>query len=318
MKNIFLYLSTVLIWGSTWLAIEFQLGEVAVEISLLYRFTLAALLMWTFCLIKKMPMKYDAKQHLFFILLAFFNFGANYLILYWAQNYLTSAMTSIAFSMLLLMNIINTRIFFGKPIAGRIYLGAIMGVVGIIVLFWHDLSDLSLSNEAVIGLLLSLGGTLAASFGNMISVRNSNANIGVLQGNAWGMLYSSILLFIYSLLSQAEFTISTSTSYWASLIYLSVFGTVIAFACYFALLKNIGPERASYVIVLFPLVAVVLSTYFEGFIWDSNTIIGFTCVLLGNAIVLTPTAKLKMLFNLSPVKETLKVEPELVVPRSAQ
>ncbi|MBE0364716.1 hypothetical protein PULV_a2469 [Pseudoalteromonas ulvae UL12] len=301
MKTTLLYLVTVLIWGSTWFAIEFQLGDVAVEVSLFYRFALAAALMWIFCTIKKLPMRYPVKQHGFFILLAVFNFGANYLILYWAQAYLTSAMTSIAFSLLLLMNIINTRIFFGKPIALRIYLGACLGVIGIIVLFWADLADLTFSNGAVIGLLLSLAGTFAASIGNMISVRNSHAQIPVLQGNAWGMLYSAVLLLIYINLTGAQMSISTTPSYLISLIYLSVFGTVIAFGCYFALLKEIGPEKASYVIVLFPLVAVVLSTYFEGFIWTNNTILGFSCVLLGNAIVLTPVQKLKALFGSSPV-----------------
>jgi len=131
MKSAALYLATVLIWGSTWLAIEFQLGDVAVEVSLFYRFAIAAILMWTFVLAKKLPMQYSLRDHGFFALLALFNFGLNYLVLYWAQNYLSSAMASIAFSMLLLMNIINTRLFFAKPIAKRIYFGALLGVLGI-------------------------------------------------------------------------------------------------------------------------------------------------------------------------------------------
>ena len=120
MKNSFLYIITVLIWGSTWFAIEFQLGDVAVEVSLFYRFGLAALIMWGYCLTKKIPLTFSLKNHGYIILLGVGNFSANYAILYYAQNYLTSAMTSIAFSTLLLMNIVNTRIFFGKPIAFRI------------------------------------------------------------------------------------------------------------------------------------------------------------------------------------------------------
>ncbi|WP_404341575.1 DMT family transporter [Pseudoalteromonas mariniglutinosa] len=296
MKSAALYIVTVLIWGSTWLAIEFQLGYVAVEVSLFYRFAIAAALMWLFVLSKKLPMQYSGKDHGFFVLLALCNFGLNYLVLYWAQNYLSSAMASIAFSMLLLMNIINTRLFFGKPIAKRIYVGAVLGVFGIASLFWPQIKQFDLSNGALVGLLLALCGTFVASLGNMVSVRNSQREIGVLQGNAWGMLYSAVGLAAYVMLSDAEFTVSAPTSYWLSLFYLAIFGTVIAFACYFALLKNIGPERASYVIVLFPLVAVALSTLFEDFTWQANTFIGFSLVLMGNAIVLTPTQRINAFF----------------------
>ena len=302
MQSVLLYIMTVLIWGSTWLAIEFQLGTVNEIISLCLRFSLAALCMWGYVLFKRMPMYFDLKTHGFFILLAMGNFGLNYLMLYYAQGYLNSAMASIAFSLLLIFNIINTRLFFGKPIAKRIYSGALFGVAGIVALFWHDLSQFDLSSGAIVGLGLALLGTLIASFGNMVSVRNSNKGIGVLQGNAWGMLYSSVLLAVCALLNGETFVINASWQYWSSLIYLAVFGTVIAFASYFSLLKNIGPERASYIIVLFPLVAVLLSTYFEGFTWQANTFVGFSLVLLGNAIVLTPFDKLKAHFAASPVR----------------
>ncbi|MBQ4800561.1 EamA family transporter [Pseudoalteromonas sp. MMG006] len=283
MKSAALYITTVLIWGSTWLAIEFQLGDIAVELSLLYRFAIAAALMWLYVAYKKPDVRFSLVDHGFFVLLALCNFSL---------NYLTSAMTSIAFSMLLVMNIVNTRLFFGKPISKRIYTGAILAVLGITCLFWPQLQQFDLSNGALVGLLLALSGTFVASLGNMVSVRNSRKQIGVLQGNAWGMLYSAIGLVLYVLMSDVQFSLNAPSSYWLSLLYLSIFGTVIAFSCYFALLKNIGPEKASYVIVLFPLVAVTLSSFFEGFEWHANTFAGFSLVLLGNAIVLTPTKQI--------------------------
>jgi drug/metabolite transporter (DMT)-like permease len=295
MRSTVLYVLTVLIWGSTWLAIEYQLGVVAPEVSLVYRFSIAALLMWAFCLIKKLPMQFSLENHLFFMTLACCNFGFNYLILYWAQDYLTSAMTSIAFSTLLIMNIINTRIFFGKPIAPRIFIGATLGLAGIIGLFWQDVKTLDFASEAIIGLGLSLAGTFVASLGNMTSVRNSKNDIGIMQGNAWGMLYGSLFLLTFTLISGSEFSLDTRLPYIASLLYLSIFGTVIAFACYFVLLKDIGPEKASYSVVLFPVVAVTLSMMFEGFVWQSSTVIGFVLVLTGNIVVLTPVHRFRRL-----------------------
>ncbi|KZN63203.1 hypothetical protein N473_17390 [Pseudoalteromonas luteoviolacea CPMOR-1] len=288
MRNWLLYIMTVLIWGSTWLAIEFQLGQVNEVVSLFYRFAISAICMWGFVLWRKLPMQFNLIDHGFFILLAIGNFGLNYLLLYWAQGTLSSAMASIAFSFMLILNMINTRLFFAKPIAFKSYIGAGLGVAGIVSLFWHEIGGADLSSATLIGLALALLGTLAASLGNMVSIRNSNRKIGVLEGNAWGMLYSSLLLGAYTLFSPLSFVIEADTSYWVSLFYLAIFGTVIAFACYFSLLKNIGPERASYIIVLFPIVAVILSTLFEGFTWQVNTFIGFGLICAGNLLVLLP------------------------------
>ncbi|MCF6440941.1 DMT family transporter [Pseudoalteromonas luteoviolacea] len=297
MRNWLLYIMTVLIWGSTWLAIEFQLGQVNEVVSLFYRFAISAMCMWGFVLWRKLPMRFNIIDHGFFILLAIGNFGLNYLFLYWAQGTLSSAMASIAFSFMLILNMINTRIFFAKPIAFKSYIGAGLGILGIVSLFWHELGGTDLSTATLAGLALALLGTFAASLGNMVSIRNSNREIGVLEGNAWGMLYSSLLLGAYTAISPLSFAIDADTSYWVSLFYLAVFGTVIAFACYFSLLKNIGPERASYIIVLFPIVAVVLSTLFEGFTWQVNTFIGFGLICAGNLLVLLPK---KLLVKYTP------------------
>lgn len=295
MQNALLYLVTVLIWGSTWLAIEFQLGEVPVAVSLVYRFGLAALLLWAWCLLRRLPMRLPMSMHFCVALMAVLNFALNYYLLYQAQLYLTSAMAAIAFSTMLLMNIINTRLFFGQPVAKRIYVGAALGISGIAVLFAPDLTGLSLANTSLLGLLLVLSGTLSASFGNMLSVRNSRRGIGILPMNAWGMLYGTLALTALALLSGHAFVFSSKPAYLWSLLYLSLFGTVIAFGTYFALLKRMGPEKASYTIVLFPLVAVLLSTWFEGFQWQLSTLLGFALVLAGNALVLTPFHKLRQL-----------------------
>lgn len=297
MRNVILYVSTVLIWGSTWLAIEFQLGHVPVIASVAYRFAIAALLMWLFCLWRRIPMRFSARNHGFILLLALFNFSINYAVVYSSQHYLTSAMTSVAFSTMLLMNIVNTRLFFGSPISPRVFVGALFGILGIISLFWNDLHGFANSDGALLGLGLVLLSALIASIGNMVSVRNSRVGMNVFAVNAWGMLYGTIVLCLMVLLSGVEFSFSFTPPYVASLLYLSIIGTVVAFATYYLLLSEMGPEKASYVIVLFPIVAVTLSSVFEDFVWTDNTVLGFALVLLGNAIVLTPVDRFKMLLR---------------------
>ena len=293
MKDTLLYIATVLIWGSTWLAIEFQLGEVDVPASVAYRFMIAAVLMWAYCVWAKIPMRFSPRNHFYILVLAIFNFSINYAVIYYSQKYLSSAMTSIAFSTMLLMNIINTRIFFGTKIAPKTIIGAVFGIFGIVALFWDDLAAADQDSNSLLGLGLVLTAALIASLGNMTSVRNSRANMNVFAVNAWGMLYGAIILSGLVLISDAQFGFSMQPSYIISLLYLSVFGTVIAFATYYLLLNNMGPEKASYVIVLFPVVAVILSSAFEGFMWTSNTFIGFALVLIGNAIILIPEKLLR-------------------------
>lgn len=297
MKNTFLYIITVLIWGTTWFAIEFQLGQVAVEVSLIYRFALAALLILAVCKLRGLNLKFTMSQHFYIALLGLFNFCLNYFVLYEAQNYLSSAMTSIGFSMLLLFNIVNTRLFFGKKITVKTYLGAAFGVTGIVVLFWPEFANYQTDNGSLYGLGLILLGVIFASLGNMISVRNSMHNYPVFETSGIAMLYGTVFLTIIAWYNNTDFTISFELNYILSLAYLAIFGTVIAFYSYFHLLKNIGPEKASYSIVMFPAVAVVISSIYEGFEWTEFTALGFVLVAAGNLIMLVPASKLIQLLS---------------------
>ncbi|NND82177.1 MAG: EamA family transporter [Gammaproteobacteria bacterium] len=292
MRNAILYLVTVLVWGSTWLAIEFQLGDVPVTISVVYRFAIAGMIMWAYCCLARVPMHFTLRQHGYIILLACGNFSLNYVVIYWAQLHINSALTSVAFSTMLLMNIINTRLFFGTPIAPRVYIGAVVGISGIVALFWQGLSSSHSGDNIPLGLALVLISGVIASLGNMVSVRNSRDGMNVFSVNAWGMLYGTLILYVIAKLAGDPFVFSDKPAYLYSLLYLAVFGTVVAFATYFLLLRDIGPEKASYVIVLFPVVALTLSSLFEEFVWSTNILLGFALVLAGNAIVLTPGAKL--------------------------
>ena len=160
MSNTFLFVTAVLIWGSTWLAIEFQLGVVAPEVSLVYRFLAAAIMLFIWCKIKGLPVIFKPKHHIWFALMGLLLFGWNYVLAYRAQIYLTSALSAIAFSTLLWMNIINSRIFFGVKAGRRLYGGALLGTVGICVLFGPRISDVSLSDGIFYGSVLAFGAYL--------------------------------------------------------------------------------------------------------------------------------------------------------------
>jgi drug/metabolite transporter (DMT)-like permease len=286
MTNAVLFLITVLIWGSTWLAIEFQLGVVAAEVSLVYRYLLASALAFCWCWWRGISLRFDLRSHMRFMLLGTFLFGLNYLSAYKAQLFITSALNAIGFSALVWMNIINARIFFGARTDRQTYLGASLGCAGIVIVFWPSVQKLSWSDTVLLGAMLSLLGALLASFGNMVSHAIQQKSIAIMQANAWGMLYGAVLNALIALAAGTPFNFDPSRGYVLSLLYLSGFGSVIAFGCYLSLIARVGVQRAGYTAVMVPVVALLLSALFEGLTVDRYIISGVVLALLGNISVL--------------------------------
>jgi len=286
MNNTVLYLMTVFIWGTTWIAINYQLGDVAPEVSIVYRFALAAFVLLAYCHLKKLPMKFPPKKHLQFLVFGISLFSVNYFFLYMAQQHINSALTCIGFSTLMLVNIFNARIWFKTKITQQVYFGGAIGLFGIVTLFWPQISDVEFGQATQLGLALCLIGVLFASTGNMLSIKNKKDGIPIVQSNAWGMLYGALFMTVIALAQGKSFNFSYTLPYITSLLYLSIFGSVIAFGCYLSLMSRIGAHKTSYANIMFPAVAVVISTFVEGFSWTSYTFVGLGCILLGNLVVL--------------------------------
>lgn len=298
MMNIFLlYFTAVFIWGTTWLAISFQLGDVAPEVSLAYRFGIAAILLFAYCLIRKLNLRFNLSEHLRFLGLALTMFGFNFYLLYSGQAFLNSAFAAIAFATLIVMNIINSKVIFGTKISQKEYLGAALGLLGIGTLFWPQLNAQEFNNEAVYGLILCLTGTFVASLGSMLSESNKKTNLPIIQINAFSMGYGATIMAVLALINGNSFIIDVPQSYWLSMGYLSVFGSVIVFGCYLTLIGKIGASKTAYITIITPAIAVVLSSLFEDFVWTYYTITGISLILVGNVIVLRKEKPKKSLDN---------------------
>ena len=287
MYNTFLYLITVLIWGSTWLAIKFQLGVISPELSIAYRFGLAAIILIFFSLLRRLPMGFSLKTHAFFALQGFLLFSLNYILVYLAEGYLTSGLVAIIFSLIIVLNVFFGAIFLGNPVRVRVMIGAGLGLLGLVFVFWPELTSLSLSSQKIVGMVLAFIATVSASLGNVVSARNQRHELPVIQTNAYGMLYGAVFMLVTAILRGAALQFDTSPSDVLSLFYLAIFGSVIAFGSYLTLLGRIGLDRAAYVTVLFPVIALLLSTIFEDLRWGIYQLLGVLLILLGNAAVVT-------------------------------
>ncbi|MGH8221512.1 MAG: DMT family transporter [Woeseiaceae bacterium] len=286
MSNWALYIVTVAVWGSTWIAIEFQLGTVAPEVSVFYRYVLASVLLFGWCLARGRKLRFGIRAHSRFVLLGLLLFCLNYVLTYYAQQYITSALTAIAFSTMLWMNILNARIFFGVRAGARVLAGSVLGVAGITVLFLPQTAELSLSDTTFFGASLCVLGAFIASLGNMVSQGAQNEGLPIIQSNAWGMSYGALLTGAIAFGQGLDFNFDWRPSYMVSLAYLSVFGSVIAFGAYLTLLGRIGAHKAGYAMVMFPVIALVISFFVEGLEPVPSIFVGMALVIAGNLLIL--------------------------------
>lgn len=287
MANFLFYTMTVLIWGSTWLAIKFQLGSVDPALSVAYRFLLAALILFVWCLLRGLPMRFSRSEHFFIALQGVCLFALNYLLFYLAELRITSGLAAVVFSTIVVMNLLNGRLFLGQRIEFKVLVGGVLGGVGLLLLFWPEMSAVDLSGGVIEGLLLCLAATYLASLGNIISARNQQRQLPVVQTNAYGMAYGSLCMALVVVVSGVPLSLELTFAYLSSLFYLALFGSVIAFGCYLSLIGRIGPGRAAYTTLLFPIVALALSTIWEDYRWSLPGFIGIFLILCGNYLTLT-------------------------------
>lgn len=286
MQNNLLYLITVLIWGSTWLAIRFQLGVVAPELSVAYRFFLASALLFLYSAWKRLPLRFSRRQHVFMAMQGLLLFSVNYILVYIAEGFVTSGLVAVIFSSIIILNVFFGALFLGSPVRAQVVLGALVGMLGLALIFWPELSSFDLDSGRAFGLTLAVISSVSASLGNIVSARNQRNDLPVIQTNAYGMAYGASFTLLIAFSRGVELSFDPSFSYVASMLYLALFGSVIAFGSYLTLLGRIGADRAAYIAILFPVIALLLSALFEDFTMNDLQLLGVVLILLGNVIVL--------------------------------
>ncbi len=286
MSNLQLFIGAVAIWGSTWLAITFQLGKVAPEASVFYRFLLASLLIFAYCLVRRLPLRYTLRQHLWVALMGVLMFSVSYIFVYYAEQHVVSGLVAVGYSASPMLGLIGVRVFFGTPMTRLLILGSTLGMVGIALVFWPEFVKLQGDRDTALGATHTVIAVLVSALGSLVAQRNSKAGHPLWQSMAWGMLYGAIFSLIVTLATGQSLGFEPTMPYVLSLIYLAVLGSILAFAAYLTLLHRVGAARAGYIGVMVPIVALVISAAFEGFRWHALTWLGIAVSVAGNVIVL--------------------------------
>jgi drug/metabolite transporter (DMT)-like permease len=284
--NLQLFVASVAIWGSTWLAIKFQLGRVAPEASVFYRFLLASLFIFAYCLARRLPLRYDARQHSWLALFGVLMFSVSYICVYYAERHVVSGLVAVGFSASPLLAMLGMRLFFATPVARRVLAGSLLGIVGIALVFRPEFSRLQGDGDTALGALFTVVAVLLSALGALVAHRNQEARLPLWQSMAWGMLYGSIFSLAVTLAGGKSLEFDATPGYVLSLLYLTVFGSIIAFGAYLTLIKRVGAARAGYIGVMVPIVALIVSAAFEGFRWHLLTWVGIAVSVAGNVIIL--------------------------------
>ena len=285
-----LYGITILIWGSSWIMIKFQVEVVSASISVFYRFFLAAIILQCLCLIKRQKSVYALREYIFIAIQGFCLFAVNYWLFYLSAEYLSSGLMALIFSTIVVMNMINGRIWFGTTINLKMVFGAMMGISGLTLVFWPEIQWEDSNYNMFKGLLLAFVATYFSSLGNIVSLRNQKKGIPVFYSNAYAMTFGCLTMLMITMITDEHWNFSWNPQFLLSLVFLSVFASVVGFWCYLTLLGRVGADRGAYATLIFPIVALSISTVFEGYQWSLIAISGVVLILLGNFIILKPSS----------------------------
>ena len=275
-----------LIWGTTWYAITFQLGVVDPIASIVWRFGLASIVLFALAKATGQSIRLSRFQHLCAAAQGVLAFGASYALVYEAEMRVASAIVAVAFASMALMNLIMFRVVERQTAARPVWIGAGLGGVGVVVISGGELIGADLGPVGMVGIAMALGASVASTAGNYFAWKGQGRGTNVLPGTAWAMAYGVAGLALVGLLTGVQWTIDLSPSYLGSLLYLSIFGSVVAFGLYLNLGRSHGYTLASYIGALTPVIATVISLVFEGARFQWTALAGLILVIAGQVLVI--------------------------------
>ena len=273
-------------WGTTWFAITFQLGYVDPVVSLVYRFAVATVILFGWCSIRGEPLRMTGAQHLSACGIGLFTFSIDYTLIYLAEARIASAVVAVIFAALSLVNLIAFRIVFKQRAVLTAWVAAGLGAAGVALLSWGEIVNSNLGAQARIGFGMACTAVLCAAIGNVSARRGEAAGAPVAALTAWAMVYGTLVLSLYALMTGRAWLFEPNVTYVVSLFYLAVVGSVVAFLFYYGLARRRGYASAAYVTALTPPIAMGISSVFEGKRWSVLALGGLSLVLFGQWLLL--------------------------------
>jgi drug/metabolite transporter (DMT)-like permease len=276
-----------LLWGSTWFVIRGQLGEVPVSWSVCYRFLTAALTMFAVAFVTRTRLRISAREHGLLVLMGVSIFCLNFNFVYQAEAHVTSGIVAVVFALLLVYNAVAGWVFLGQPLSRPFLVGSGVAMAGIGLLFEHELRGSTRSpHETAVGIGFVLLALVFASISNVMQSTQRMRAIPMPAMLAWGMTWGALANAIFAFATSGPPRVLLTPVYIGGVLYLGVLASALAFTLYFGMIRQIGPARGGYVNVLTPVLAMLLSTIFEGYVWSVEAAAGGLLVLAGLVVAM--------------------------------
>jgi drug/metabolite transporter (DMT)-like permease len=285
-KNWQLFAICVLTWGTTWFAITFQIGHVAPEVGVAMRFALAGVVILGLCGLRQERLRFTPAQHAIFALQGGFMYGVSYVCVYHAEQHLVSGLVAVGYSASPLVAGLGARALFGVSLSPRFIVGGLLGIAGVALIFWPEFANTTGDRNTMLGVVFTVGSVLLSTVGSLTASRNRSLGLPFWPALGYGMLYGAAAAAFLAVLQGQSFAPPAIASWWLSLFYLALAGSVLTFACFLTLQERIGPGPTGTIGVMTPLLALVVSMIFEGFHPTALTLAGAALAVGGNVLML--------------------------------
>lgn len=275
------------VWGSTWIVIRDQLSSVPPQWSVAYRFMIAAVGMAMLAIWNGQSLKLDRGGLMAALVLGVTQFSVNFNSVYLAEQFITSGVVATVFALLLIPNSLLAWTFLGHRPDKRFLLAGLVAIAGVALLFIHEMrSSIAEPRDIAVGLALTLLGLLGASLANVYQAGKEAMRHPLFALLAWSMAIGAVIDAALAFAVAGPPVIEARPGYWAGVFYLALFGSVLCFALYFPVVRKIGPGKAAYSSVMVPIIAMSLSTLFEGYRWSLLAAAGGVLALGGVLLAL--------------------------------
>jgi drug/metabolite transporter (DMT)-like permease len=276
-----------LIWGSTWIVIRDQLTSVPPSWSVSYRFAVAGVTMLGWAAFRREKLGLDMRGLRFALMLAVAQFVLNFNFVYRAEQHITSGVVAVVYALLLVPNAVLARIFLGQKMGRQLLIGSVIAVAGVALLFVHELRLSARGpHEAALGIGIALAGVLAASVANVMQGSETSKAYPLTVMLGWAMLLGAAIDAVFAFATAGPPVFEPRVAYVAGILYLGVIGSALTFTLYFALIRTIGPTKAAYTGAIIPVIAMLFSTMFEGYLWSPLALAGTVLVVAGLVLAL--------------------------------
>jgi len=236
-------------------------------------------------------LRFPLKAHAALAMQGIFLYGVSYVCVYHAERFVPSGLVAVGYSASPLLAGIGAALLFAVSVGGRFIVGGLLGLAGVALIFWPEIARPTGGANGTLGLVFTVSSVLLSAIGSLSASRNRQLGVPLLPAMGYGMLYGALSAALVGVVLGRGFALPTAASWWLSLAWLALAGSVLAFACFLTLQDRLGPGPAGSVGVMTPVLALAVSVVLEGFRPDLLTALGVACAIAGNALMLRPARR---------------------------